>query len=809
MINSTKLSDCNLLQSQVATSASKTVSIFDVMFRNAGVAQKLEPTLVIDSDSSESQTVAEPSDATTVFGVTAEDAGVAQEPEPTDKPTFEPVLEPTFELADGIESPAEVASPSGKNSRYRFQSGTVRTTESTYENEAGSPWLKVVRKDGIDALTGEPIKTFFQWKMVNGSWEKGAPSQKYPYRLPEILRPEVDTILIVEGEKATDSLREVLHAAGVTNTAVTTSPGGSPSGKLWKKFVQQHPVILGKRIRIFPDNDDPGRKYSREVAVAFLEAKPDADVRIVSLDGLPEGGDFVDWYANFVADGKDESAAVETLKAYCEHPDFSEKAVLDSATQPEPTMNVEITEFDIVSENTGIVVSSTGHKVLDSFLQQIAPVKFAEDAVAGAKLSHRDYYIGSIFHLLDTARQHRWDIGMRNEIPHVFTGKFWERVDRKVVRHFVQDVGTLQRIPGAIIKDHLFVEKLMKQFVSEARFPVLSTDNTPKINLRNGTLHFTPEGAVLKPFSKWDGLTYQLPYDFDPTAVAPLFRSFLERVLPDAGSQKLVFQYIGYVFLRSWNLEKVLFLYGGGANGKSVFLNTIRALIGVEQCCDFSLEGITGSEYQRAALGNHLLNVSTEISTRMGAEIFKKMAVREPLQARSPYGKPFNVTEYATSIFAMNELPKEVEQTDGFFRRFLIVPFNVQIPVGEQDPCLTKKIIDSEMSGVLNYVLDGMKSLIDEGNFDIPATVLQAVNDFRLGADSVLTYIDESGLRSSTKNWIPLQEMYGSYKQQCLDEGSRQVSMRTFTQRLRNLGFVVKKTGHLKQTVVYAERADD
>ena len=271
----------------------------------------------------------------------------------------------------------------------------------------------------------------------------------------------------------------------------------------------------------------------------------------------------------------------------------------------------------------------------------------------------------------------------------------------------------------------------------------------------------------------------------------------------------MIFQYIGYVFLRSWNLEKVLFLYGGGANGKSVFLNTIRALIGVEQCCDFSLEGITGSEYQRAALGNHLLNVSTEISTRMGAEIFKKMAVREPLQARSPYGKPFNVTEYATSIFAMNELPKEVEQTDGFFRRFLIVPFNVQIPVGEQDPCLTKKIIDSEMSGVLNYVLDGMKSLIDEGNFDIPATVLQAVNDFRLGADSVLTYIDESGLRSSTKNWIPLQEMYGSYKQQCLDEGSRQVSMRTFTQRLRNLGFVVKKTGHLKQTVVYAERADD
>jgi putative DNA primase/helicase len=304
-------------------------------------------------------------------------------------------------------------------------------------------------------------------------------------------------------------------------------------------------------------------------------------------------------------------------------------------------------------------------------------------------------------------------------------------------------------------------------------------------------------------------LTYQLHYDYDETATAPLFKKFLDRILPDVAVQKLLFQYIAYIFLRNMNLEKLLFLYGGGANGKSVFLNVIRGLVGEEQCCEYSLEGITGSEYQRAELGNYLLNVSSEISTRMGKDIFKKLASREPLQARHPYGRPFTVKDYATSIFAMNELPKDVEQTGAFCRRFLIVTFDVWIPDDEQEQDLARRIIDSEMSGVLNYLIEGVKSLLAAGKFEIPATVQTTVDKFRQDSDTVLVFLDENGYRPCVEPWKPLREMYKSYREQCLDGGHRPASKTTFAQRLRSRGYTVIKNGKSHQTVVYATQESE
>ena len=469
------------------------------------------------------------------------------------------------------------------------------------------------------------------------------------------------------------------------------------------------------------------------------------------------------------------------------------------------TVEVEQNESTAKSAPPEYVPEKIGIDVLDSFLEQVGKISFPKSE--DEKVGRNTYYIGSIDHLLQTARLNRWDIGMRNEMPYFFTGKFWQRVEPQSFRHFLQAVGVKQGIPHRVIKDHLFVDKLVKQFESEARFPVLSASDTPKINLRNGTLHFTPNGTELKPFDKQDGLTYQLDYNFDPSATAPLFRKFLDRVLPDGAMQKLVFQYIGYVFLRDMKQDKILFLYGGGANGKSVFLNIIRALIGSEQCCEFSLEAITKSPHVRAELGKFLFNVSTEISSRLATDIFKKQACREPLDGRFLYGQPFIVRDYATSVFAMNELPKDVEQTEAFFRRFLIVPFDVRIPDREQDPSLAHKIIASEMGGILNYVVEGAKSLLSEQKFDIPEAVRGAVEKFRRESDSVLSFLDEGRYQPSSENWAPLRDMYDSYKEQCNDDNSRPVSKRTFGKRLRSLGYAVEKMGHDNQIVVFASQA--
>jgi len=249
------------------------------------------------------------------------------------------------------------------------------------------------------------------------------------------------------------------------------------------------------------------------------------------------------------------------------------------------------------------VPEKIGIDILDSFLKQVEKIPFDKIECKGKK--QIPYYIYSIDHLFEMAKELGLDIGKKNKVPHFFNGRFWERIDAETFQHFLQAVGMKQGIPYGIIKDHTFVVKLMKQFASEARFPILPEDDMPKINLRNGTLHFTPSGIELKPFDKNDGLCYQLGYDYDEDAEAPLFRKFIERVQPDKSVRKLLFQYVGYVFLPTMKLEKILFLYGGGDNGKSVFLDVVQALIGKEQCCAYSIGGLTKSEYQRAEFGNY------------------------------------------------------------------------------------------------------------------------------------------------------------------------------------------------------------
>jgi putative DNA primase/helicase len=352
------------------------------------------------------------------------------------------------------------------------------------------------------------------------------------------------------------------------------------------------------------------------------------------------------------------------------------------------------------------------------------------------------------------------------------------------------------------------VKHLTKQFASAMRFPLQPEEDRPKLNLLNGTLHFTPDGVELKPFNKEDGLTYQLQYRYDPSTTAPLFKQFLDRVLPDTGLQKLVFQYLAYVFLPHLKLEKIALLYGGGANGKSALLDIFTGLLGKEQVCEYSLEGITKSEYERASIAGYLLNISTEISRKMQLDTFKKIASREPLSCRHIRCTPFIAKRYATSIFATNELPKDIEQTSAFFRRLLIIPFNVQIPESEQNPELAQTIVATELSGVLNYLVEGVQTLVEKGKFEIPEAVCIAVEEFRQEADNVLAFLSDNHFRPDTEQHAGLCEWYDAYKVQCSRDGTKALEKVTFARRLRSLGYSVKKIGRDHCTVVFASRED-
>jgi putative DNA primase/helicase len=264
---------------------------------------------------------------------------------------------------------------------------------------------------------------------------------------------------------------------------------------------------------------------------------------------------------------------------------------------------------------------------------------------------------------------------------------------------------------------------------------------------------------------------------------------------------------MGYVFIKNTvlKLEKGLILFGTGKNGKSVFFEVINALIGQKNISNYSLQSLTDNNgYTRSMLPGKLLNYATEISEKMNTTVFKALISGETVEARMIYKETFTLTDYCRFIFNSNSLPKDVEQNFGFFRRFLIIPFDVTIPPQEQDKSLHAKIIEKELSGVFNWVLQGLNRLLEQKRFSNCEAAQIAVEQYRTESDSVQMFLNEHEYSISITNEIALKDMYSQYRAYCIESGFKLCSLKSFAERLRNSGYTTdrKNIG----TVVFAEK---
>ena len=429
-------------------------------------------------------------------------------------------------------------------------------------------------------------------------------------------------------------------------------------------------------------------------------------------------------------------------------------------------------------------------EVLDNLLKEITPIDFRDYFKLPDKenIQLKHIIVGVIKYLLEVAQNKKWNLSKVYDYTYVYNGAYWQQLDKEDMKTFLGKVAIQMGQAECDARHYEFKDKLLKQFLTDAHLPAPPVENKKiLINLKNGTFEFTPEGCKIREFIPEDFLTYQLPFEYDPDKTCPLFYSYLNKVLPDLNSQRILQEFSGYIFTKL-NLEKMLLLTGGGANGKSVFFNIICSLLGKENILTYSL-GLFEHEYNRAKLTNVLLNYSSEKGTEINPDTFKALISGEPLQAREPYGKSFTLHNKVRFIVNANELPKETEQTEAYFRRYLIVPFDVKISEHERDPDLADKIIKNELPGVFNWILEGLNRIVTQKRFTVSEKADKALANFKKQSDSVALFIDENSFYPSNYNKQSLSELYKKYKEFCLDDGYKPVGKNKFSTRLEGKGF--------------------
>jgi putative DNA primase/helicase len=268
----------------------------------------------------------------------------------------------------------------------------------------------------------------------------------------------------------------------------------------------------------------------------------------------------------------------------------------------------------------------------------------------------------------------------------------------------------------------------------------------------------------------------------------------LDKVQLDKSVHDVLAEYLAYIFAKHLKLEKALILFGSGANGKSVFFDIVSALVGKENTTNFSLQSLTDEKgYSRAKITDALVNYASEINGKLESNIFKLLVSGEPVEARLPYKEPFTITDYARLIFNCNELPKDIEHTHAYFRRFLIIPFDVTIPKNEQDKELSNKIINNELSGVFNWVLEGLNRILELKKFSECESSDKVLIQFEKESDTTQLFLEELGYQKSITELVKVKDLYNEYRYYCVDNGYRSLNSLNFKKRLERLNYDLKR----------------
>jgi putative DNA primase/helicase len=265
----------------------------------------------------------------------------------------------------------------------------------------------------------------------------------------------------------------------------------------------------------------------------------------------------------------------------------------------------------------------------------------------------------------------------------------------------------------------------------------------PKVQIRHDQLDADPmlfhviNGTIdlrtgeLRSPQRSDLITKRSPVVYDADAICPRWQTFLQRIqgfprLQDPLSDdergrriERADRMITYLkrlvgmSLTADVMEQILvFLHGGGQNGKSTFLNLILALTGeygMQAAPNFLL--VREHEQHPTELtdlfGKRFVStVEIEKGKQLAEALMKILTGSEKVRARRMREDFWEFFPTWKVWLAANDKPKVKGRDKATWRRIKLIPFDVTIPDDEVDHDLPQKLMQ-ELPGILNWAIEG------------------------------------------------------------------------------------------------------
>lgn len=369
--------------------------------------------------------------------------------------------------------------------------------------------------------------------------------------------------------------------------------------------------------------------------------------------------------------------------------------------------------------------------------------------------------------------------------------RFYKRQDRH--RSHANTTGNSARI-----------DSLMKEAAVHRSHALDALDAAPlDVNCESGTLRFRvvrAEGSTtaeveLAGHARDDRLTKLVPAEYAPDAACPKFEAFLHRIQPDEAMRSFLQRWFGLCMTALTNEQKLVFLYGSGANGKSVLVELMARMLG-DYAATAKIESLTGRNRRGGAdatpdliplIGARMVRASEpEEGERLQEGKIKELTGGEPILVRALHSDFVEVVPRFKLTISGNHKPEIRGDDDGIWRRVLLVPFDVQIPKAERVP-LPEMLEDlmQERDGILNWLVAGLLDYL-EGGLAEPEAVLDATREYREDSDPIGQFLTAAcAITGNPDDSLTSKELVEGFNFWLAENGAGQWKPGTVQRRLK------------------------
>lgn len=315
------------------------------------------------------------------------------------------------------------------------------------------------------------------------------------------------------------------------------------------------------------------------------------------------------------------------------------------------------------------------------------------------------------------------------------------------------------------------------------------------LNLANGLLNLEEckllsdgsldlEHIELLPHSPDVITTVQLPVIFDKNAKCPNTTAFLKEVLSPEDIP-LTDEIAGWFLWSEYSVHKAIMLCGNGRNGKGALLRVWQALLDDANCSHISLQRLVDDRFAASGLVDKAVNIYGDLPKRDLSEtdVFKCVTGGDTIYVERKFGHPFALTNQAKLAFSTNNLPKSVDDSEGFYSRWIIIMFNQKFGTTEKpiDSNLDEKLhTQEELSGYLNVALKGLTRLRSKNwLFSYTKTLEDVTAMYKRLSDPVYAFLEDC-YEYSSDGIITKRELFKHYSEYAKNHNLPPISVSKF-----------------------------